>query len=46
MRDGKDSWLCLKRGYLKKETEGLILAAQDQDIRTSYIKRMIDIVEM
>ena len=41
-RDDKDSWLWLKRGYLKKETEGLILAAQDQAIRTRWIKKHID----
>ena len=46
MRDEKDSWLWLKRGYLKKETEGLILAAQDQAIRTNWIKRMIDKVDI
>ena len=34
--------LWLKRGCLKKETEDLILAAQDQAIRTRWIKKHID----
>ena len=34
------SWLC--RGQLKKETEGLITAAQDQALRTNSIKAYID----
>ena len=32
----------LKNGYLKKETEGFIMAAQDQAIRTNAIKARID----
>ena len=31
----------LKNGYLKKETEGFIMAAQDQAIRTNTIKAKI-----
>ena len=31
---------------MKKKTEGLILAAQDQSIRTNWIKRMIDKVDI
>ena len=44
VREEKESWLWLKDGYrdLKKETEGLILAAQEQAIRTNWIKRMRD----
>ena len=42
MREENESWLWLKHGYLKKETEGLIIAAQDQTIRTNWIKRLID----
>ena len=34
------SWLC--RGHLKKETEGLITADQDQALRTHSIKAHID----
>ena len=40
-RDDK-SWLWLKDGKLKKETEGLITAAQDQALRTNSIKNRID----
>ena len=40
-RDDK-SWLWLKNGKLKKETEGLIIAAQDQALRTNSIKNRID----
>ena len=31
---GKDSWRWLRNGVLKKDTEGLILAAQEQVLRT------------
>ena len=34
------SWL--KQGSLKRETEALIIAAQDQALRTNYIKATID----
>ena len=37
-----DTWLWLQRGELKKETEGMITAAQDQALRTRYIQRAID----
>ena len=40
--DDKDSWLWLQKGVLKKETEGLILAAQEQALRVNWIKKMID----
>ena len=36
------TWNWLKQGILKKETEGLILAAQDQALRTNVIKAKID----
>ena len=39
MRDDKNSWLWLRKGYLKKETEGLLLAAQDQALRTRWIMK-------
>ena len=42
VRDDKDSWLWLQKGVLKKETEGLVLAAQEQALRASSIKKMID----
>ena len=32
VRDDNSSWLWLQKGYLKKETEGLTLAAQDQSL--------------
>ena len=40
VRDEKDTWL-----WLKKETEGLILAAQEQALRLNWVKRMIDTEE-
>ena len=36
------TWDWLKRGTLKKETEGLLTAAQDQALQTNYIRNMID----
>ena len=42
VRDKKNSWLWLRKGYLKKETEGLLLAAQDQALRTRWIMKNID----
>ena len=36
------SWQWLKRGELKKETEGMLMAAQDQALRTRYIQNRID----
>ena len=38
----EDSWRWLRNGFLKKETEGLILAAQEQALRTNSIKHSID----
>ncbi len=40
-RDYKSSdWL--RRGHLKRETEGMLMAAQDQALRTKYIRNVID----
>ena len=39
---GEDSWRWLRNGFFKKETEGLILAAQEQALRTNSIKHSID----
>ena len=39
---GEDRWLWLKQGNVKRETETLILAAQEQAIRTNVIKAKID----
>ena len=36
------TWQWLERGELKKETEGMIMAAQDQALRTRYIQNKID----
>ena len=36
------SWQWLMRGELKKETEGMLMAAQDQALRTRYIQNKID----
>ena len=38
----KKTWKGLKKGRLKKETEGIIMAAQDQALRSNSIKRIID----
>lgn len=40
--DSNQSWLWLRNGTLKKETEGLIMAAQEQALRTNAIKTKID----
>uniref|UniRef100_A0A803T202 Reverse transcriptase domain-containing protein n=1 Tax=Anolis carolinensis TaxID=28377 RepID=A0A803T202_ANOCA len=40
--DKEKTWLWLTNGTLKKETEGLILAAQEQAIRTNAIKAKIE----
>ena len=42
VRDEANSWLWVQKGFLKKETEGLIMAAQDQAIRTNLIRHNID----
>ena len=34
---GEESWSCPRNGFLKKETEGLILAAQEQALRTNSL---------
>ena len=41
--DRDDStWEWLKHGSIKKETEGLLMAAQDQALRTNAVKNKID----
>ena len=35
-------WRWLKNGFLKRETEGLILADQEQAVRTDLVKHSID----
>ena len=39
---GEESWRWLRNGFLKKETESLILAAQEQALRRNSIKYSID----
>ena len=39
---GKIEWRWLREGELKKETEGLIMAAQTQSLRTNVMKAQID----
>ena len=39
---GSESWQWLKRGSLKRETESLIIAAQDQALRTNHRKAKIE----
>ncbi|XP_072169481.1 uncharacterized protein [Diadema setosum] len=36
-----DTWLWLKKGELKKETEGLVIAAQEQALSTNALKAKI-----
>lgn len=38
----EESWRWLRKEFLKKETEGLILAAQEQALRTNSIKYIVD----
>ena len=42
--EGKDckTWDWLRRGNLKRETEGMLMAAQGQALRTKYIRKVID----
>ncbi|XP_063691257.1 uncharacterized protein LOC134823653 [Bolinopsis microptera] len=40
--DPLTSWNWLTQQDLKKETEGLLIAAQDQALRTNYVKHRID----
>ena len=39
---GDQCWAWLQNGVLKRETESLIVAAQNQSIRTNLVKAKID----
>ncbi|PFX14113.1 Retrovirus-related Pol polyprotein from type-1 retrotransposable element R2, partial [Stylophora pistillata] len=39
---GEESWRWLRNEFLKKETEGLIMATQEQALRTNSIKYIVD----
>ena len=43
VKDAKESWKWLANGYLKNETEGVLMAAQDQALRTNWVTVMIDL---
>ena len=38
----EETWGWIGKGYLRKETEGLIFAAQEQALRTNWIRKNID----
>ena len=38
----KKTWTRLRKGNLKRETESLLIAAQNNTIRTNYVKARID----
>ena len=38
----EETWGWIRRGYLKKETENLIFAAQEKALRTNWIRKNID----
>ena len=40
--NNKKTWTWLRKGNLKRETESLLIAAQDNAIRTNHIKARID----
>ena len=38
----EETWHWIRKGYLKKETECLVFAAQEQVLRTNWIRKNID----
>ena len=40
--DEKETWYWLIKEYLKVETEAMLSAAQEQAIRTNYVKHKIE----
>ena len=43
---GEETWGWIRKGYLKKETEGLIFAEQEKALRTNWIRKNIDVQEV
>ena len=41
-KDEKETWHWLRKADLKVETEAMLYAAQEQAIRTNYVKHKID----
>ena len=41
-KDEKETWHWLRKADLKVETEAMMYAAQEQAIRTNYVKHKID----
>ena len=41
-KDEKETWHWLRKAALKVETEAMLYAAQEQAIRTNYVKHKID----
>ena len=41
VRDDRNSWLWMKKGYLKKQKEGLIMTAQVQSLQKTWVKQLI-----
>ena len=41
-KDEKDAWCWLRKADLKVETEAMLCAAQEEAIRTNYVKHKID----
>ena len=42
---GEKIWTWLRKGILKRETESLLIAAQNNSIRTSYVKAKVDNIQ-
>ena len=36
------TWTCVRKGNLNRETESLLIAVQNNAIRTNYVKARID----
>ena len=42
VRNDNNTWLWMEKGYLKKESEGLIMIAKDKPLLTGHVKHYID----